>query len=81
MKGVVNALRVPNVEPREKSTTPNLNGASIITNFKKKKNITKNGEPNNSKNDRPNTGIIITKYTPYGALKMPSISPDGTGPM
>jgi hypothetical protein len=44
MKRAVNALRVPNVEPRGKSTTPNPSEGSITMNFKKKKSILKNGK-------------------------------------
>jgi hypothetical protein len=81
MKRVVNVLHVPNVEPKGKSTTPNPTGANIITNFKKKKNTTKNGDPNNSKNVRMSIEIITTKYTPCGVLKMQSTVPGGTEPM
>lgn len=47
MKKVVNVLPVPNVEPKAKSTTRNLNGVKNTTNFKERKSILKNGGKNN----------------------------------
>ena len=69
MKKVVNSLRVPNVEPKAKSTTINLNVAKNTTNFKKKKNTTKNGDLNNSKNVRMNSEDTIMKLIGNGSPK------------
>jgi len=81
MKRVVNALRVPSVGPKEKSTTRNLNGARLTTSFNLKKNTIKNGVKNNSKSARMSTVNTTTKFTRHGEPKTPNTLLNGTEQM